>query len=55
MTAFADYRSNNMKMNRRNFLGAIGCVAAVGAVTRMEVAGELNTIRGKTYVAAVRR
>lgn len=41
-----------MKMNRRNFLGAIGCVAAVGAVTRMEAAGELNTIRGKTYVAA---
>ncbi len=39
-------------MNRRNFLGAIGCVAAVGAVTRMEAAGELNTIRGKTYVAA---
>ena len=41
-----------MKMNRRNFLGAIGCVAAVGAITRMEAAGELNTIRGKTYVAA---
>ena len=41
-----------MKMNRRIFLGAIGCVAAVGAVTRMEAAGELNTIRGKTYVAA---
>ena len=41
-----------MKIDRRKFLGAIGCVAAIGAAQILNAAGELNVMRGKTYVAA---
>lgn len=41
-----------MKLNRRDFLMAAGAAAAAGAVRKAQAAGELNQIRGKTYVAA---
>jgi len=41
-----------MNLNRRNFLFAAGAVAAAGLVKKAEAAGELNAVRGKTYVAA---
>lgn len=39
-------------INRRNFLMAAGVLAAAGAVKKLEAAGELNQVRGKTYIAA---
>ena len=42
-----------MTLNRRNFLAAAGAAAVVGMIGRKaEGAGELNKVRGKTYVAA---
>lgn len=42
-----------MKLNRRNFLAMAGVVAVVGIVgMSAEAAGELNRVRGKSYVAA---
>ena len=42
-----------MKLNRRNFLAMAGIVAVAGIVgASAEAAGELNKVRGKSYVAA---
>jgi len=42
-----------MEFNRRNLLFAAGMAVAVGLATQpAEAAGELNSVRGKTYVAA---
>ena len=41
-----------MKMSGKFILAAIGLALAVGAACRSEAAGELNAVRGKTYVAA---
>ena len=42
-----------MKADRRSFLrfGAMAAVAA-GVARRSDAAGELNNVRGKTYIAA---
>ena len=41
-----------MELNRRNFLVGAGLVAASGLVRSARAAGELNKVKGKTYVAA---
>ena len=41
-----------MNLNRRNFLLAAGMTAAAGLMKKAEAAGELNKVRGRTYVAA---
>ena len=42
-----------MNLNRMNFLAAIGLAAVAGVIGgRAEAAGELNNVRGKSYVAA---
>jgi len=41
-----------MKLDRRGFLAASGMAAIAGLIRRAEAAGELNSVRGRTYVAA---
>ena len=41
-----------MKINRRNFFASLGLLAAAGAARKLDAAGEANTVRGRSFVAA---
>ena len=41
-----------MKINRRKFFASLGLLAAAGAARKLDAAGEANTVRGRSFVAA---